>query len=130
MRSSSAISILFLSAAVYDGILGIAFLFASAPVFRWFSVTPPNHFGYVHFPAALLVVFAIMFLAVARAPAKNANLILYGILLKVAYCGVAFYHWGTGGIPGMWKPFAFFDLVCLFLFVAAHLHLRRRGRSN
>ena len=88
-------------------------------------MTPPNHFGYVQFPGAILMVFGIMFAAVARRPQENRNLIPYGILLKVSYCGVAGYHWLAGGIPTLWKPFAVIDLVFLVLFVLAYRSLRK-----
>jgi len=115
---------MFYVAALYDGILGLAFLFAAPAVFQWFGVTPPNHFGYVHFPAALLIVFALLFMTVAGRPAANRSLIPFGMLLKVSYCGVVFYHWLTSGLPGMWKPFAWIDLVFLIAFIAAYVQLR------
>ncbi|MFV1968793.1 MAG: hypothetical protein ACC628_25530 [Pirellulaceae bacterium] len=123
MKSIIAVRLLFVVAALYDGILGLAFLFGAEAVFERFNVPPPNHFGYVHFPACLLVVFGIMFLTIAAAPVRNRNLILYGVLLKVSYCSVVFYHWTTAGIPGMWKPFAFCDLLFIALFVAAFFRL-------
>ena len=43
--------------------LGLVFLLSPGWVFHAFAVTPPNHMGYVQFPAALLIVFAIMFAA-------------------------------------------------------------------
>lgn len=110
---------LFIVAACYDGLLGAAFLFAGGHVFEWFGVTPPNHPGYVQFPAALLMVFAAMFGAIARDPVRNRALIPYGILLKLAYCGVVLFHWLTGGLPNMWKPFCIVDLIFLVLFVRA-----------
>lgn len=114
---------LFLVAAFYDGILGLLFLFAAPWVFQLCGVTPPNHFAYVQFPAALLIVFAIMFVVIARNPVPNRNLIPYGILLKVSYCSIAFFHWFTAGMPGMWKPFAIFDLIFMVLFAWAYLVL-------
>lgn len=124
MKSQGWISPLFYISALYDGVLGLAFLFAPAALFDWYGVTPPNHFGYVHFPGALLITFALLFLAVARNPVANRNLIPYGMLLKVSYCGVVFYHWISGGIPGMWKPFAWFDLAFLVLYVVAYKQLK------
>jgi len=118
------IRILFLIAALYDEILGIAFLVAAPALFEWLGVAPPNHFGYVHFPAALLIVFALMFWAVYRNPAGNRGLIQYGILLKVSYCSVVFYHWFTAGIPFIWKPFAIADLAFLVVFVWAYSALK------
>jgi hypothetical protein len=117
--SMRAIRILFWVAALYDGILGIAFLVAAPALFDQVGVPPPNHFGYVHFPAALLIVFALMFVAIARDPVANFRLIGYGILLKLSYCAVVAYHWLSAGVPFIWKPFAIADLVFLILFVLA-----------
>lgn len=119
MKTNRLITVLFVVAAIYDGLLGVAFLFKSSALFHWAGVTPPNHLGYVQFPAALLIVFAAMFMAVAINPVKNRNLIPYGILLKLSYCGVVTFYWFTTGIPDMWKPFCIFDLVFLVFFVRA-----------
>lgn len=130
MSAKRGITWLFIVAAVYDGLLGAVFLFASSRVFEMFGVIPPNHLGYVHFPAALLLVFAAMFAAVARDPVRNRNLIPYGILLKVSYCGVVMFHWFTTGLPGMWKPFCIADLVFLILFIWAWAALGNERAEN
>ena len=119
MRTSGAIKALFWFAGLYDGVLGAAFLVAPGALFDWFRVTPPNHFGYVRFPAALLVTFALMFFAVAADPWRNRNLIPYGILLKLAYSGTVFGYWFSSGLPSLWKPFAVFDAVFALLFFQA-----------
>jgi hypothetical protein len=124
MKVKPAISLLFVSAAVYDGVLGCAFLFYGNALFQRFEVTPPNHLGYLHFPAALLIVFSLMFCAIARDPAGNRNLLPYAMLLKISYCGVVLFHWFSAGIPDMWKPFFFFDLLFLLLFVWSAVALR------
>src|SRR6478736_3358321 len=93
MKSTQPIAALFLIAALYDGALGAFFLVAPGQVFQWADVTPPNHWAYVQFSAALLLIFGLMFAAIARDPVSNRNLIVYGILLKVAYCGIAFWYW-------------------------------------
>lgn len=126
MKHRTVVAVMFWFAAAYDGILGLAFLTAHNALFQWFNVTPPNHPGYVEFPGALLVVFGIMFAAVARNPEANRNLIPYGMLLKVSYCGVAFWHWLREGIPGMWKPWAVADLVFLVLFYVVYRQLQRK----
>jgi len=117
MRKKTVVSAVFGISGLYDGLLGLFFLFAAPAVFRWYHVAPPNHFGYVQFPAALLIIFGLMFLVIARDPVGNRNLMPYGIMLKIAYCGVAGYHWLTAGIPGMWKPFAIIDLIVLVFFI-------------
>ena len=120
MNTSRWISPLFVVAALYDGVLGLLFLAAPGTPFRLFAVTPPNHLGYVQFPAALLLIFGLMFAAIARDPSANRSLILYGILLKAAYCGVTGWYWISSDIPGMWKPFVVIDLVMGLLFVWAY----------
>lgn len=124
MKKQSLISLLFYLAALYDGILGLAFLFLAPSIYNWYGIAPPNHYGYIHFPAALLIVFALLYFAVARNQIANRNLIPYGMLLKVSYCSVVFYYWFFEGIPAMWKPFAIYDLIFLILFGWAYWALR------
>ena len=109
---------LYFVAAIYDAILGIAFLCAADSVFEQFmpGIDLPNHDGYIQFPAALLLVFALMYAAIARNPVRNRNLIPYGILLKVSYCSVILYHWTTLQ-AWIWKPFCIVDIIFLVLFV-------------
>jgi hypothetical protein len=70
-----------------------------------------------------------MFLAIANNPAAKRGLIPYGMLLKVSYCSVVFYHWMGEDIPDIWKPFAICDLLFLFLFVAAWMRLGRESKE-
>jgi hypothetical protein len=117
------ISPLFWIAAAYDGVLGVLFLAAPAWLFARLEVDPPNHVAYVQFSAALLIIFALIFVRIARDPLGQRDQIIYGILLKVAYCGLAFYYWSTIDVPWIWKPFAWIDLVMGVLFVIAHRSL-------
>jgi len=110
---------LFIMAALYDGFLGLAFLIVPAQIFAMYGVTPPNHMAYIQFPALLLIVFAVMFFRIATDPHARRELILYGCGLKVAYCMTAFLYDITTGIPAMWMPWAWADLVFLGLFLAA-----------
>lgn len=116
---------LFVIAALYDGLLGLAFLFFPLVIFAYYGVEPPNHPGYVQFPALLLLVFAAMFMRIASNPAKNHSLIPYGIALKASYSGLAFWYITTTGIPSMWIPWAWADLVFLVVFLFVWLKLRR-----
>jgi len=122
-----AIRGLFAIAALYDGILGLLFVIAPGWVFTQYEITPPNHFGYVQFPAALLLIFSLMFFKIAQDPHQHAPLILYGILLKFAYCSVTLAYWFSSDIPWIWKPFAVIDLLMLGLFAWAWKSLRKKG---
>ena len=120
----------FFVAAVYDGVLGIAFIIAPAQIFAMYGVTPPNHMAYVQFPALLLILFAIMFYRIAMDPVKNRDLILYGCGLKVSYCSVAFWYQMTTGVPSMWMPWAWVDLVFLVLFIMSWTHLGQQKSAS
>ncbi len=130
MRSKTLIPVLFVLVAAYDGLLGAAFLVKPLSLFAWYGVTPPNHVGYVQFPALLLILFALMFLQVALDPLRYRNLIPYGIGLKIAYSGLVFRYWLTTGLPDMWKPFAVIDAVTAVLFLWAYIVLREGLRRS
>ena len=121
--------ITFAVSAIYDGILGLLFLFFGTAIYDYVGIERPNHLGYLHFPALLIIVFAIMFWRIASDPAKYRDLIPFGIGLKFSYCLVVFFHWTTGVIPTMWVPFAWLDLIFLILFFQAWRKLGTVTRS-
>ncbi len=110
---------LFVIAALYDGLIGLVFLFFWRELFDRMGITPPNHGGYVQFSALLLVIFGWMFLRIARNPDANRELIDFGIALKVAHSGIVFFYELSSGVPAMWVWFAWFDVIFLILFVGA-----------
>lgn len=118
--------VLFVVSGLYDGVLGLAFLAAGPALFQYFQVTPPNHFGYITFPALILIVFAAMFFQIASDPRRYRDMIPLGMGLKVAYTGTVFYYQLHGGLPQLWIPFAWADGVFLVLFVVAWRELGRR----
>jgi hypothetical protein len=124
VKKNTVISIVFMLSAIYDAALGAAFLLFGEKLFARYNVAPPNHWGYVQFPAALLIIFALMFFAVAGGPQRNRNLIPYGILLKVAYSAMVFWYWAGPGIPDMWKPFAVADALFAIAFAWSWVALR------
>ncbi len=121
------IRVLFGVAGLYDGVLGVIFLFFPTWLFSLRHVTPPNHNAYVQFPALLLLVFATMFFRIAADPVTRRELILYGCGLKVSYCSVVFWYQITRGLPSMWVAWAWVDLVFLVLFILAGRYLRPRS---
>ena len=118
---------LFYIAALYDALLGAAFVFFWRAIFRHFAITPPNHPGYVQFPGLLLLIFAWMFCRIARDPVANRGLIVYGIALKIAYSGLVFWYALTTGVPPMWVWCAWADVAFLVLFIAAWWRGAARG---
>jgi len=60
----------------------------------------------------------------------NRAQIVYGILLKVAYCGIAAYYWLNIDIPWIWKPFFWIDLVMGILFLVAFLSIPTKAAGG
>ncbi len=116
MKSLFAFRLLYGFAALYDGLLGLGFVVAAPQVFQLAGITPPNHWGYVHFAAGVLVIFGFMFLQIAREPVANRGLIVYGILLKICYVSTIVWHSFHGGLPPLWQWFAVADAVFILLF--------------
>lgn len=121
--SLRSIKFLFVISGIYDGVLGLAFLFFASPIYNAFGVTPPNHWGYIQLLALLLLVFATMFFSIAADPVARREQILYGMGLKISYMGVVFWYQLNGGVPALWVPWAWADLVFLTLFVLARKSL-------
>lgn len=128
--SEKLIKPFYIISGLYDAGLGLAFLVAPGAIFAMYAVEPPNHMAYVQFPALLLILFGIMFFRIAMDPVKNRDLILYGCGLKVSYCSMVFYYMATTGVPAMWVPWAYADLVFLVLFVITWKGLGRQAAAG
>ena len=120
------IKLLFLISGIYDALLGVSFLLFGAEIFRLANITPPNHMGYVQFPALLLILFGIIFLSIAKDPDRRREWILFGMGLKASYFGLVFWHELLGDIPKLWIPWAWADLIFFLLFLAAWRNLRKQ----
>src|SRR5207253_2346229 len=116
----STVRLLFITAALYDFLVGVTFLLFGPRLFEATGVPPPNHWGYIQFGSLLLIVFSIMFFAVAYDPMANRNLMLYGMLLKLSYVGLVGYYWIATDCPQLFKPFAVIDGVMFVLFLLAY----------
>jgi hypothetical protein len=99
------IRVVFIIAGIYDGMLGMVFLFMPEAIFAFYAVTPP--------------IFAIMFFRIAMDPVRFRELMLYGVGLKVAYCSLVFKYVMIDDVPTMWVPWAWLDLVFLVAFLMA-----------
>lgn len=114
---------------VYDGIIGLCFLLLPVMVYRTAGITMPNHMGYVRFPALLLLIFAAMFFRAAADPVGRRDVIVYGMALKVSYFSLVFWYQLRGGVPALWIPFAYADIVFFVLFLLAWTVVRREAKA-
>lgn len=120
---------LFLVAAAYDLILGVAYLLAYPAIYARYGVALPNHPGYVQLNAIFVAIFGIGFWFVARAPERNRDIIKLGVLLKLAYAGVVLGYAFKGMMPMMWIPWAIIDLLFMLAFLVALFALRAPART-
>jgi hypothetical protein len=110
---------LFVIAALYDLVLGLVFTFAFRGIYSRFGIALPNHDAYVQLPGMLIAIFGLGFWFVAQDPVRQRTIIVLGVLLKLAFSGVVFYHRLFHSIPDMWVPFAVIDLLFMVGFLAA-----------
>ncbi|HUU26229.1 MAG TPA: hypothetical protein VM123_00320 [archaeon] len=93
---------LFLISAIYDIALGIIFTFFYGFAFEFLGVPErlPEFGGYLSLIGAFLFVIGVAYYLIYRGDLqKNIDLILVGVLYKLAYCAVAFYYFAIGNIP-------------------------------
>ncbi len=124
----SVVRLIFLIAGVYDFIIGVAFLFAGKQIFEAAEVPLPNQWAYLYFCCFMLMVFGVLFFAIAYDPVSNRNLIPFGMLLKMTYAGMVVYYWFVlDSCATLFKPFAVIDAIMLLLFIMAYMKL---GKSK
>lgn len=83
--TAKSIRTLFLTAAVFNWLVGLALLFDAPLLFQLFQVTPaPTEPLFVQLFAWLVIVFGVGYFWVSRDPLLNAAIIKLGILGKVS----------------------------------------------
>jgi hypothetical protein len=122
--SRTAVRTVFAAAGLYDLVIGLAFLVAGRAVLDAGGVPYPNHWGYIQFSALLLIIFGIMFLAVARNLDANRSLMVYGMMLKLSYTGLVAFYWARNDCPWLFRSFAFIDAAMFVLFALAYYSTR------
>ncbi len=115
---------------VYDGVIGLCFLLVPAILYRAAGITLPNHMGYLRFPALLLLIFAVMFFRATADPVEHRDVLVYGMALKVSYFSLVFYYEWRAGVPTLWIPFAYADVVFFLLLVMAWNTVRKESRTH
>lgn len=108
---------LFLIAAIYDLILGIAFFFFYTQIYSYFNIALPDYPAYLQMATAFVIAMGIGYYFVFRNMYRNIDLVKLGIVYKAVYSGLTgyFYFAGTANITFMW--FAVIDALFLIIFV-------------
>ena len=115
----------FAIAAIYDIVLGAAFIFFYDPILDWLDITPPDNTSYIHLAAVFVLVQGISYVFAWQNLAENVSLVKTGIIYKAAYFLVALYYLVTGDLLH-WIFFVFgvADLGFMLLFIGALAMLR------
>jgi hypothetical protein len=117
---------LFLLAAIYDLILGLVFIFFSRSAFNLIGIPDklPEFTGYLSLIGAFLFVIGIAYFLIYRGDLqKNLDLILIGLLYKIAYCSIAFYYTLIGDIPHIifFALFGVLDFIMVILMTECYM---------
>ena len=107
----------FLFAAIYDGLLGLAFFVCYPQIYAWCGITLPNHPGYVQLPALFIAIMGLADYYVYRDIMRNRDMVKIRILMKLAYSLSCFYHYLFGSIPMLWVNIAVFNFVFLVPYI-------------
>jgi hypothetical protein len=125
---------LFRMAAAYDVLLGIAFTFFSARAFAALGIDDrlPQFSGYVVLLGAFVLVIGVAYYLISRSDLRrNLDLILVGVLYKLAYSATVFYYWFTGNLPHLifGALFGVADLIFFILMAECYAFLRKAARA-
>ena len=116
----------FLFAAIYDGLLGLAFFLFYTHIYAWFGITLPNHPGYVQLPALFIAIMGLADYYVYRNIMRNRDIVKIRILMKLAYSLSCFSHYFFGSLPTLWVNIAVFN----FVFLAPYILFLRASAAS
>jgi hypothetical protein len=115
--------------AIYDGLLGLAFLFLSGPIFRMLGVAVTAEPVYVQLAAGLIAILGLGFFLAWREPLIDRDIVLLGTVFKAFYILLAISAQIRGQLPHwMFLLFAGIDAVFLIIFLS-YLRDTRAARS-
>jgi hypothetical protein len=117
----------FLVAALYDLLLGAAFVVAGEQVLSAISMQLPPHVAYIQLAAVFIFVQGLSYWLAFRDPLGNLGIIRVGVAYKAAYAGLAIWYLAIGLLPSIFFiPWAIIDVGFLVGFV---LFLRAASRA-
>jgi hypothetical protein len=124
---SSAWRAFFLVAALYDLLLGAAFVVLGEQLLSAIGMELPPHVAYIQLAAVFIFVQGLSYALVYRDPLGNLGIVRVGIAYKAAYAGLALWYLVIGLLPSVFfLPWAAIDVAFLVGFV---LFLRAAARG-
>jgi hypothetical protein len=118
----------FVTAALYNTLLGAIFFLFYRPLFDGLGIELPYNTSYIHLTAAFVFVQGAGYWFVYRNMVRNVDLVKLGVIYKGIYSGLAFYYLVTGELlNAVFAWFAVFDVIFLALFVAFLMTVRQQS---
>ena len=127
-QSMSGWRIFFLVAALYDVLLGLAFIVVGESILSAIDMELPPHIAYIQLAAVFIFVQGLSYGLVFLDPLGNLGIVRVGVAYKVAYAGLALWYLAIGILPSVFFiPWAIIDLGFLVGFVLFLRTARRVG---
>ncbi len=111
---------LYLISALYDFILGIAFLLFYKTIFGITGMNLPRNPAYLTFSAAIIALYGVLLFMIYLNLNGSRRLVIYAILVKFAYVGTVLYYYllvGPAYVDAPFLIFAGFDFIFALLFI-------------
>ena len=121
---------LYLITAIYDIALGIVFTFFTKTTFDLIGIPEklPEFIGYLTLIGAYLLIIGVAYYLIYLGDLqKNRDLILIGVLYKLAYCCITFYYFIIGDIPHIifLALFGVIDFIMFILMIECYFTVRK-----
>lgn len=111
----------FLITALYDFVLGIAFLLFYKQVLGFFSISIPNFPEYLQMSAAFVAVLGVGYFLIYLNLEKNKDLYRIGMLYKLIYIVlVSYYYFIVHTANVVYLNFAMIDTIFLIIFIVLY----------
>jgi len=121
---------LFLIAALYDFVLGFVFFVFLRFIFEdIFKIPSPVYPAFFQAAAAFVFVMGVGFYFVYLNMYRNTDIVKLGIVFKLVYTGLAFYHVFIEKMPWVFSIFGFLDIIFIVLFIFFLRAVRREVQA-
>ncbi len=119
---------LFLSAAIFNWLVGFGFIFLYRPVLGVLAPeTLPQHTLFLHLFAVVVICFGISYLQISRDCKRHPDLIKQGALAKAAIFFMVFGYWLGELIDWKLLSLAAVDLIYSLLFIECLRYQRQQA---
>lgn len=111
MAKNSYFQLCFRTVGVYDILLGLSFIFFYKDIYQAFSITLPNHPGYIFVPALFVICGGVGEFLIAKNPLRNVDLVVVRLLMKLSFAAAILYCYFTMGVPTIFLMISILSII-------------------